>query len=176
MARIAVTRPSDRLKNALEKVGIKLKENLTPESVEKAISDFIVENNVLHLATSRNNIPRCTPLEYKHKGGLNLYVFSEGGAKIAFMRENPNVAVSIASPYEPKKNFFGARGLQIWGKAKIYARFKEKDEFKATVKELGIDETRFPPEINFKIIVIEPEKIKYRDTRNGYRGVTWYRD
>jgi len=176
MARITVSKVSDRLKNALEKAGIKLKENLTPELVEKAVADFIAENNVLHLATSRNNIPRCTPLEYKHKGGLNLYVFSEGGAKIAFMRENPHVAVSIASPYDAKVNFFGARGLQIWGKAKIYARFKEKDEFKSTVKELGIDETRFPSHINFKIIIIEPEKIKFRDTRNGYRGITWFKE
>ena len=175
MAHITVARVSDRLKAALDKAGIKLKENLTPESVEKAIIEYISENNILHLATSRNNIPRCTPLEYKHKG-LNLYVFSEGGAKIAFIRENPDVAVSIASPYEPRKNFFGARGLQIWGQAKIYARFKEKEMFKATVGELGIDETRFPSHINFKVIVIEPEKIKYRDTRNGYRGVAWFKD
>src|SRR3972149_7466583 len=175
MPRIAVARVSDRLKAALDKAGIKLKENLTPESVEKAVIEFISENNVLHLATSRNNIPRCTPLEYKHKG-INLYVFSEGWAKIAFIRQNPHVAVSIASSYNPKENFFGARGLQIWGKEKIYARFKERDEFKATVKKLGIDETRFPPDINFKIIVIEPEKIKYRDTRNGYRGITWFKD
>lgn len=175
MARITVARTSERLKKALDKAGIKLEENLTPESMEKAITEFISENNVLHLATSHNNIPRCTPLEYKHKG-INLYVFSEGGAKIAFIRQNPHVAVSIASPYNPKENFFGARGLQIWGKAKIYARFKERDEFKAMVKELGIDESRFPPDINFKIIAIEPEKIKYRDTRKGYRGITWLKN
>ena len=175
MARITVTKTSERLKKALDKADIKLKENLTPESVEKAITKFISENNVLHLATSKNNIPRCTPLEYKHKG-INLYVFSEGGAKIAFIRQNPHVAVSIASSYNPKENFFGARGLQIWGKANIYARFKEREEFKATVNDLGLDESRFPPDINFKIIVIEPEKIKYRDTRNGYRGITWFKD
>ena len=175
MARIAVSKVSDRLKTALESAGIELKKNLTPELVEKAITEYILENNVLHLASSRNNIPRCTPLEYKHKG-LKLCVFSEGGAKIAFIRENPNVAVSIASPYEPKKNFFGARGLQIWGKAKIYARFKEKEKFKETVEELGLDEARFPSHINFKVIVIEPEKIKYRDTRNGYRGITWFKN
>ena len=174
MPRIAVARVSDRLKKALDNAGIKLKENLTPESVEKAIIEFISENNVLHLATSRDNIPRCTPLEYKHKG-INLYVFSEGGAKIAFIRQNPHVAVSIASSYNPKEYFFGARGLQIWGKAKIFARFKEREEFKATVNDLGLDESRFPPDINFKIIVIEPEKIKYRDTRNGYRGITWFK-
>ncbi|RMF96873.1 MAG: pyridoxamine 5'-phosphate oxidase family protein [Candidatus Schekmanbacteria bacterium] len=182
MARINIAKISAPEQAMFEKKGIKIRTDLSVEEVEKEIVDYLASNNVLHLATCSNNIPRSTPLEY-HSEGMNLYVISEGGGKFANLKVNPKVSVSIASEYKPLEDFFGARGVQIWGEAQVCTKQSNPELFEEglrvinpleVLKQLGI--TQLPESFNYKIIKIIPEKIAYNYLRGGFRMVTWYRD
>jgi len=186
MPEIQLYKSSEFELKIFDKFGIKLLD-LTVEKLEKMICDYLDENNVLHLATSLNDIPRSTPLEYRHKGTI-IYHFSERGGKFLNLAKNPNVSISIASSYDPHKDFFGARGLQYWGTAqffhpqkdpKQFAEIFEESGFKATFervqKELlnGLD---FPVTggegIVPKLIKITPKKITLLDLRKGVRDAS----
>lgn len=173
MAKISFPKVTGGLKKAMEASGVRLKENLTSEKVEQAIIEYLDENNVLHLATvSKDNEARATPIEYRNKG-LTIYLFSEGGTKITNIKNNPKVSVSIASPYNRHKDYFGSRGLQIWGKAHVYTKKENPDVFKECLSVMKIDENMLPVDFLFKVIKIEPERAKYMDARKGFWSVTW---
>jgi len=76
----------------------------------------IIHRNCLVLATSHNDIPRATPLEFLHEG-LNIYIFGEGGGKIANIKRNNNVSAAIYQ--QPLKHSVVQKSLQIFGKAEI---------------------------------------------------------
>lgn len=182
MARINIPRVSETEQMMFDKKGISIKTQLRVEDVEKEIIAYLASNNVLHLATCNKNIPRATPLEY-HSDGMNLYVISEGGGKIANLKNNPKVSVSIASIYKPLEDFFSARGVQIWGEAQVCTKQTDPELFEEGIrvinplevlKQLGI--SQLPESFNYKLIKIVPEKIAYNYLRGGYRMVTWYRD
>ena len=173
MSKIHVPRIKESLKKAMEASGVKLKENLTPEIAEQDIIKYLDENNVLHLATvSRNNEPRATPIEYKNKG-MTIYLFSEGGVKITNIKNNPRVSLSIASPYNRQKDYFGSKGVQVWGKAYVYTKKDNPEKYKECLEVMKIKEEMLPDDYSFKVIIIEPEKVKYMAARNGYWAVTW---
>ena len=113
----------------LKKEKIKLKKFTSAKSFEKVLLKFLKEQNVLHLCTCRNNQPRATPLEYRLHG-LTFYILSEGGGKFNNLKVNKNVSFSIAAPYDSNKDFWGAKGLQAWGKAKVYSM---KDTFQWSI-------------------------------------------
>ena len=54
----------------------------------------MIHRNCLVLATSYGDIPRATPLEFFNEG-LTLYIFGEGGGKIANIKRNPHVCAAI---------------------------------------------------------------------------------
>ncbi|MBI5375157.1 MAG: pyridoxamine 5'-phosphate oxidase family protein [Candidatus Schekmanbacteria bacterium] len=175
MPKINVPKFSEKLRDILKKNGITLKEKITTEDFEKEVVRYLDKNNVLHLGTTYRDVPRVTPIEYKHDG-LIIYMFSEGGGKFVNLSKNKKVAASIASPYAPKKDFFGAKGLQIWGKATVYSRKSTPAKFRECLKIMKIDESRLSPDFNYRVIKIEPETLRYRNTRSGYRGITWSKD
>src|SRR3989338_2355607 len=163
MAKISAPKVTGGLKKAMEASGVRLKENLTSEKVEQAIIEYLDENNVLHLATvSKDSEPRATPIEYRNKG-LTIYLFSEGGIKIINIKNNPKVSVSIASPYNRHKDYFGSRGLQMWG---------NPDVFRECLSVMQINENMLPSDFLFKVIKIEPDRGKYMDARKGFWSVT----
>jgi len=173
MSKISVPKITAGLKKAMEATGIRLKENLTPEKVEQAIIEYLDENNVLHLATvSKDNEPRATPIEYRNKG-MTIYLFSEGGTKITNIKNNPKVSFSVASPYNRHKDYFGSRGVQAWGKAYVYTKKDNPEIFKECLDIMKINEDMLPGDYLFKVIKIEPERVKYMDARKGYWAVTW---
>ena len=173
MAKISAPKVTGGLKKAMEASGVRLKENLTSEKVEQAIIEYLDENNVLHLATvSKDSEPRATPIEYRNKG-LTIYLFSEGGIKIINIKNNPKVSVSIASPYNRHKDYFGSRGLQIWGKAHVYTKKENPDVFRECLSVMQINENMLPSDFLFKVIKIEPDRGKYMDARKGYWSVSW---
>ncbi|RMF97500.1 MAG: pyridoxamine 5'-phosphate oxidase family protein [Candidatus Schekmanbacteria bacterium] len=172
MPKIKIPKYSPRLLDILKKNGITLKDKISVEEFEREVCRFMDKNKVLHLGTSYNDIPRVTPLEYKHKG-FTLYIFSEGGGKFANLRKNKNVALSIASPYDSKKDFFGAKGLQMWGRAEVISAKSSPKKFKECLQIMGIDERRLSGEFNYRVIKIEPHMIRYRNTRAGFRNVVW---
>lgn len=165
----------------LTKEKIKLKKFTSAKSFEKVLLKFLKEQNVLHLSTCRNNLPRATPLEYRLHG-LTFYILSEGGGKFNNLKENKNVSFSIAAPYNSNKDFWGAKGLQAWGKAKVYSmkgnprRFKDalkKMKAYQVMKQIGMKE--LPPQFNYRVIEITPDRINYGNLKEGVYHITWSR-
>ena len=124
----------------LKQEKIKLKQFKTAKAFERVLLKFLKEQNVLHLCTCRNNQPRATPLEYR-LDGLTFYILSEGGGKFNNLKVNSNVSFSIAAPYDSNKDFWGAKGLQAWGKAKVYSEKSDPRRFKNALKKMKVYES-----------------------------------
>jgi len=142
---------------------------------------FLKRNNVLHLSTTRNNVPRTTPLEYR-LDGFTFYILSEGGGKFNNLKVSSTVSFSIAETYHPEKDFWGAKGLQAWGKAKVYSKKTDHRRFENALKKMKVYESlkkmgqnELPPQINFRVIEIAPDRMKYGNVREGVYSVTWER-
>lgn len=88
-----------------------------------------IHRNCLVLATSRNDMPRATPLEFFNEG-LTLYIFGEGGGKTTNIKHNDNVCAAIYE--QPMHHDVVQKSLQIFGKAQLITAkdngplFKEK--------------------------------------------------
>lgn len=165
----------------LKKEKIALKKFPSAKAFEKVLLKFLKDQHVLHLCTCKNNLPRATPLEYRLHG-LTFYILSEGGTKFNNLKVNKNVAFSIAAPYNSNEDFWGAKGLQAWGKAKVYSmktnprRFKDalkKMKALETMKAIGMKE--LPPQFHYRVIEITPDRINYGNLREGVYHVTWMR-
>ena len=76
----------------------------------------IMHRNCLVLATSYKDKPRATPLEFFHEG-LTLYIFGEGGGKIANIKRNKHVSATIYQ--QPLKHNIIQKSLQLFGKAEL---------------------------------------------------------
>lgn len=92
----------------------------------------VIHRNCLVLATSYNDIPRATPLEF-FREGLNLYIFGEGGGKIANIQRNPNVSAAIYQ--QPLRHSVIQKSLQIIGKAEIINVKNNPRLYKAKAKK-----------------------------------------
>jgi nitroimidazol reductase NimA-like FMN-containing flavoprotein (pyridoxamine 5'-phosphate oxidase superfamily) len=109
-------------------------EHLPREELEREILDFLdstcgisesdpgphscgtLHRTSLVLATSYNDEPRATPLEFFHEG-FTIYIFGEPGGKIINIKRNPNVCAAIYE--QPLDHSKVQRSLQIWGKAEL---------------------------------------------------------
>ena len=156
------------LKKFFASHGVTLKRP-SKEELKEEIICYLRENNILTLATCRDNMPRATVLEYRNDG-LTIYVGSEGGGKFANLAVNKNVSFTIASPYT---TFFSCHGLQGWGRAEVYKEgTKEFDDGMKILKperalvELGMKD--MPAVFNRRLIKIIPEKLKYGHLIKGY--------
>lgn len=120
------------------------------EEVEKEISEFldstcgmvdpnpgphgcgIIHRTALVLATSHEDEPRATPLEFFHEG-LTIYIFGEPGGKIANIKRNPKVCAAIYE--QPLDHSKTQRSLQIWGKAELINVRNDKKTFMEKAKK-----------------------------------------
>ena len=91
-----------------------------------------IHRNCLVLATSYKDIPRATPLEFFNEG-LTIYIFGEGGGKIANMKRNNNVSAAIYQ--QPMKHNVIQKSLQILGKAEIINMKNNPRLYKSKVKK-----------------------------------------
>ncbi|MFA5317719.1 MAG: pyridoxamine 5'-phosphate oxidase family protein, partial [Dehalococcoidales bacterium] len=85
------------------------------EQLGKHLVDFIHAHNVCVLATSRDNIPRATPLEYEAEG-TTLYIMAGPGKKIENLKANPVVSAAVC---DPLKGWSTVKGVQITGRASL---------------------------------------------------------
>ncbi len=161
--------------------GLHFVESITVPEFEKVISDYLAGHNVLHLATCKSNEVRSTTLEY-FNNELTVYILSEGGGKLANLKANANVSYTIADPYSPEKDFFGASGLQVWGRGTVFRKndapemFASINRYARTADSLEQQDLKAKAAtVNFYVITIEPDKIIYLNYRQGYRKVTWER-
>lgn len=89
------------------------------------------------LATSYEDVPRATPIDYFCDGTLNVWFNAEPGGKIANIMRNPNVSVGI---YEPVDHSVDQKSLQLWGKAEIINEKKDPELFLEKWEEFGVKE------------------------------------
>jgi hypothetical protein len=181
MAKIKQPQVPSFVQSVFKQSGIKIKNFKSPAAFEKVLMKFLKRNNVLHLSTCKNNITRTTPLEYR-LDGFTFYILSEGGSKFNNLKANKTVSFSIAEPYHPEKDFWGAKGLQAWGKAKVYNKKDNPRRFDTALRKMKVYESlkrmgqnELPPQFNFRVIEITPDRMKYGSVREGVYSVTWQR-
>ncbi len=169
------------VKPFFDKAGIKIKQYRSTASFERDLMRFLKRNHVLHLSTCKDNKARSTPLEYRLIG-MNFYILSAGGAKFDYLKANNKVSFSIAESFHSEEDFWGYKGLQAWGTARIYAKKKnnkkfdeifKKTKFLNVIKQLGLKELH--PQMNYRIIELVPDRIKYVNPREGVFRANWKR-
>ncbi len=182
MPRLELPSLSERKKAGFAARGLKIVESISPDEFERVITAYLSTHNVLHLATCSENEPRSTTLEY-FNNGLTVYLLSEGGGKLANIRKNPRVSYTVADPYSPAEDYFGAAGLQAWGTATVFQKNDDPEEFQRIhafsgtgegLKKQGLD--RQAARVNLNVIAIEPEKIRYLNYRAGFRKAVWMKE
>ena len=165
----------------LKQAGIRIKNYKSVASFEKDLQKFLKRNHVLHLCTCKKNSPRCTPLEYR-LSGLTFYILSEGGGKFDNLKINKKVSFGIAEPYNSDEDYFSAKGVQAWGTVKVIGIKENPNKFNAALKKMNIMKAmrklgfkELPPNFNYRIIEITPDRIKYGNLREGVYHITWER-
>ena len=130
-------------------------ENVPREEAEKEILEFLdstcalvdpnpgqygcgtIHRTSLVLATSHDDEPRATPLEFFNEG-LTIYIFGEPGGKIANIKRNPKVCAAI---YEQPLDHSKTQGsIQIWGKAELITIRSDKKTYMEKVKKWNLFE------------------------------------
>jgi len=144
--------------------------------VEKRISDFLASVNVCVLCTSKNDVPRATPIEY-YSEGTTIYIFPDQGTKIVNIEVNPRVSIGIYNtPYTNWTDWYRVIGIQITGEANLlvaenpeYTHALEVYQWQLYHKARGMDLSK-PPKRRY-ILKITAIKIEYRELalmREGY--------
>ena len=166
---------------AYVKAGMRLKKIKTVTAFQRELKKYLNNNLVLHLSTCRNDVPRSTPLEFRFCD-MSFYILSEGGGKFANLEKNKKVAFSIAAPYNSEEDYLGFKGVQAWGSAKVYRRRENPKKFNDSLKKMNIMKSlknlgikELPPEVNYRIIEIVPDRIRYGNPREGIYWITRYR-
>ena len=119
-------------------------EDISRDELEKEILDFLnstccksdlnpgpyscgmIHRNALVLATSYNDEPRATPLEFFNEG-FTLYIFGEPGGKIANIKRNPKICAAIYE--QPLDHSKVQRSLQVWGEAELISVRNNKETY-----------------------------------------------
>ena len=91
-----------------------------------------IHRTSLVLATSHNDEPRATPLEFFHEG-FTLYIFGEPGGKIANIKRNSKVCAAIYQ--QPLDHSKVQRSLQVWGTAELISVRNDKKLYMEKVKK-----------------------------------------
>ena len=163
----------------------------TKDEIEKEIVDYIKGHRPQYktcvLATSKENIPRATPVMYHHEGSTILIsTDSRGAGKIENIKSNPKVSLAIFDPVESNYGWDDTRGLQLWGEAEIITYKENESEFnhawnimdsegalKAFGREVPLDIVKN----NLTYIKVKPERISFVNSKKerGYK-VIWTRD
>ena len=123
---------------------MKEKHEISAKELEKEIIEFLMERasksggkntgsgcNLKHgracvLATSHEDVPRATPIDFFCDNTLNLWFNAEPGGKIANVMRNPKVSVGI---FEPVDHTIDQKSLQLWGKARIINEKNDSELF-----------------------------------------------
>ena len=91
-----------------------------------------VHRNCLVLATSRNDMPRATPLEFFNEG-LTLYMFVEAGGKTTNIKQNENVCAAVYE--QPMRHDVLQKSLQIFGRAELISAKDDEKLFKEKARK-----------------------------------------
>jgi nitroimidazol reductase NimA-like FMN-containing flavoprotein (pyridoxamine 5'-phosphate oxidase superfamily) len=75
--------------NFMQLLKKKVTKKLLKKELEQKIVDFLKSSNLCVLATSKDDLPRATPIEYYSQGTI-LYMAGEPGTKIRNIQTNPD--------------------------------------------------------------------------------------
>lgn len=123
----------------------------TREEIEKEILKFFDEHSTKRadpsdpnggikpgtpcaLGTSKDNIPRVTPIDF-YNDGLTLWMTGDPGEKIATIRANPNVSIGIYTKIDHSKE---NRSIMLKGKASLVTYREQKDLYVEVITKIGI--------------------------------------
>lgn len=133
---------------------------MTETELKKAILEYLEENRLMTVATSKGDTPWASTVFYAYDDKLNLYFMSDKETrKTVNILKNPKVAVTIDREQPaPGK----VRGIQLEGAAQI------SDDPSVFLARHAWGQSFLP---NSKIIKITPSKIIYlSDEEFGPRG------
>jgi hypothetical protein len=95
----------------------------------------MVHHNALILATSYNDTPRATVLEFFNEG-LTIYIFGEPGGKIANLKRNPKASAVVYE--QPLNHAKFQRSLQMFGSAELINVRNNVKLFNAKMKKWNL--------------------------------------
>ncbi len=127
----------------------------TREEIEKEIIRFLDENSskkaetsdshrgtkpgiACALGTSRNNVPRVTPIDF-FNDGLTLWMIGDPGEKLENIRSNSTVSIAIFSPIDRSKE---NRSIMLKGKASLVTYREQKELYMEAITKFGILDDR----------------------------------
>jgi nitroimidazol reductase NimA-like FMN-containing flavoprotein (pyridoxamine 5'-phosphate oxidase superfamily) len=154
----------------------KMNKKMPREQLEQHIVEFIKSHNVCVLSTSKDDIPRATPVTYCSEG-TTLYILGDRGTtKLNNISANPRLSIGIA---DPRTSWLSVKGVQITGQVtlitagnpgfeealRIYnlkERMKENTEEmrKALGKDTGKEIPQGQPPKGLVVIKVESKKIE----------------
>ena len=136
------------------------------EQLEQYMADALKKIRMCTLVTSKDDIPRGTPLEY-FSDGLTLYIGPSPGAKTKNLKVNPNISVSIYNNLLPEweSDWQTVWGMQIMGVGRMlkeddteYEHGRRLFRFEGYFRALGKDYTEVPK--GSPILKVTPSKIQ----------------
>jgi len=94
----------------------KLNKKMPRDQLEQHLVDFIKSHNVCVLSTSKDDIPRATPVTY-YSEGTTLYILGDRGTtKLNNLSANPRISIGIA---DPRTSWLSVKGVQITGQVTL---------------------------------------------------------
>jgi general stress protein 26 len=155
-----------------------LSAKLPEDKLKERVATLFKEQTMCTIATaSSNGQPRATPLEC-FADGMTLYIFADPGKKIANLKVNPKVSISVCNQIKPSwkdDDWKKIKAAQITGVATILqpddpesirAR-KEVILWQEFIGALGRDTSK-PP--NGLVIKVVPSKIEYSESELMLQG------
>jgi len=161
-----------RKNDLLELVRRKVTKQMSRDELEQRIAVFIKAHNMCVLATSKDDVPRATPIEY-WADGTTLYISADPGTKRENIKANPGVSVGIHDPYIGP---LSAKGIQITGEAKLLT--DEDPEYDEALlmhrrEKVGEEIGEYKPRRGGTLIKVEAKKIELLDLAlkiEGYKA------
>ena len=130
-----------------------------------AVDRYIAAHNTCALATAREGLVRCTPIEYTYHDGA-FWLFTEGGLKFDALEQNKQVCLAIFDPFE---GFDRLGGMQVTGRAEILEPGCEEYDGAARFKHLQPDALKKLPFVMY-LLKIVPTHIDFLSSKFKKQG------
>jgi nitroimidazol reductase NimA-like FMN-containing flavoprotein (pyridoxamine 5'-phosphate oxidase superfamily) len=155
---------------------MKVDRKMPREQLEQHLVEFIESHNVCVLSTSKDDIPRATPVTYCSEGTTLYILGDQGTTKLNNISANPRISVGIS---DPRTSWLSVKGVQITGQVTLITagepgfeealrvyNFKERmkenitEMRKALGKEPGKEVPLDKPPKGLVVIKVESKKIE----------------
>ena len=137
------------------------------------VKEFIKSHNTLALATALNNETHITPLEYFYYKGF-FYIFTEGGEKFKYLKENTTVSFTIYDSYKAN----AVKSFVADGFADVID--EESEEYAEIFKQKGLNLEHLKAQgVGLHLLKLTPTSYNYLDSslkQEGYnimQGSLW---